>query len=158
MHSLPPFHTSCIYMHVCVAARVSRPKDVRHLACMCEQGLCVHRHWMCAHGCRGQGHRGCMRVSPPAPAPVKRTTGGMGKSWEPAPHSDYQFCQYISPSIAHDSGPCNYMSSPFPFGPFHWRACDVSLHMRVLDTSTPFHMTCCKTRGWSHYDIILGLS
>ena len=46
-----------------------------------------------------------------APAPVKRTTGGMGKSWEPAPHSDYQFCQYISPSLAHDSSPCNCMSS-----------------------------------------------
>ena len=58
-------------------------------------------------------------LSPPAPAPVKRTTGGMGKSWELAPRSDYQFCQYISPSIAHDSSPCNCMLSPSPFGPFH---------------------------------------
>ena len=57
-------------------------------------------------------------LSPLAPAPVKRTTGGMGKSWEPAPRSDYRFCQYVSPSVAHDSGPCNCMSSPSPFGPF----------------------------------------
>ena len=54
-----------------------------------------------------------------APAPVERTTGGMGKSWEPAPRSDYRFCQYVSPSVAHDSGPCDCMSSPSPFGPFY---------------------------------------
>ena len=59
-----------------------------------------------------------VKVSPLAPAPVKRTTGGMGKSWEPAPCSDYRFCQYVSPSVAHDSGPCDCMSSPSPFGPF----------------------------------------
>ena len=53
-----------------------------------------------------------------APAPVKRTTGGMGKSWELAPCSDYQFCQYVSPSLAHDTGPCSCMLSPSPFGPF----------------------------------------
>ena len=58
-------------------------------------------------------------LSPPAPAPVKRTTGGMGKLWEPAPHSDYKFCQYVSPSVAHDSGPCDCMTSPSPFGPFY---------------------------------------
>ena len=62
--------------------------------------------------------RGGHRLLPPAPAPVKRTTGGMGKLWEPAPRSDYQFCQYVSPSVAHDSGPCDCMSSPSPFGPF----------------------------------------
>jgi hypothetical protein len=61
----------------------------------------------------------CRRsLSSLAPAPVKRTTGGMGKSWEPAPRSDYRFCQYVSPSVAHDSGPCDCMSSPSPFGPF----------------------------------------
>ena len=59
-----------------------------------------------------------MHMSPPAPAPVKRTTGGMGKLWEPAPRSDYWFCQYVSPSVAHDSGPCDCMSTPSPFGPF----------------------------------------
>ena len=43
-------------------------------------------------------------LSLPAPAPAKRTAGGMGtKLWEPAPHSDYRFCQYVSPSVAHDS-------------------------------------------------------
>ena len=61
---------------------------------------------------------GIAKLSPPAPAPVKRMTGGMGKSWKPAPRSDYQFCQYISPSLTHDSGPCNCMMSPSPFGPF----------------------------------------
>ena len=54
-----------------------------------------------------------------APAPAKRTAGGMGtKLWEPAPHSDYWFCQYVSPSVAYDSGPCDCMSSSSPFGPF----------------------------------------
>ena len=30
-----------------------------------------------------------------APAPAKRTAGGLGKSWEPAPEGDFCFCQCI---------------------------------------------------------------
>jgi hypothetical protein len=52
-----------------------------------------------------------------APAPVKRTTGGMGKSWEPAPEGDFRFCQYVTPRVAHRSGRCDCMSSPSPFSP-----------------------------------------
>jgi hypothetical protein len=56
-------------------------------------------------------------VLSPAPAPVERTTGGMGKSWEPAPKGDFRFCQYVSPRVAHQSGRCDCMSSPSPFSP-----------------------------------------
>ena len=53
----------------------------------------------------------------PAPVPAKRTAGGMGKSWEPAPRRDYCFCQYVSPSVAHRSGPCDCLIVPSPFSP-----------------------------------------
>ena len=59
-------------------------------------------------------------VLSPAPAPVERTTGGTGKSWEPAPEGDFRFCnfcQYVSPRVAHKSGRCDCMSSPSPFSP-----------------------------------------
>jgi hypothetical protein len=73
----------------------------------------------------------------PAPAPVERTTGGMGKSWEPAPEGDFRFCQYVSPRVAHKSGRCDCMSSPSPFSPVRWRAYDVYLRTRVLDAGIP---------------------
>ena len=127
-----------------------------HGLCICLNSVTKRsmREW-----CNAQSRwRAAQQVSPPAPAPVKRMTGGMGKSWEPAPRRDYKFCQYVSPSVAHDSGPCDCMTSPSPFGPFYWRACDVYLRMHVLDAFTLFYMTRCKIRGWGHYDIILGSS
>jgi hypothetical protein len=82
-----------------------------------------------------------------APAPAKRMAGGTGKLWEPAPRGDYRFCQYVSPSVAHESGPCDCMSSPSPFSPVRRRAYDIYLRMRVLDAGIPTCMMHCTSRG-----------
>jgi hypothetical protein len=52
-------------------------------------------------------NRGGGSLLSPAPAPAKRTAGGLGKSWEPAPEGDFRFCQYVSPLVVHKSGRCD---------------------------------------------------
>ena len=81
-----------------------------------------------------------------APVPAKGTAGGIGKFLRTGPNSDYSFCCYVSPSVAHSNSPCDSMSAPFPFSPVQQHPSDVYIGIYVLDTSALFHMTTCRIR------------